>query len=162
MSKKRDAAYFRARLKKDFPTYFADLKAGKYKNVSQASVAAGLIRPSNRIDALKRDWKGATGAQRKKFLDWVTLTRTGLKPRTPVAPRSDIADSSGILIPSVAAFLRKWLKTYNTTPGRIMLAMGYRNYDPRLAEALNRPRPLPADVMRDLTSWLRAQACPGV
>jgi hypothetical protein len=36
MTKKRDSAYYEARLKRDFPKMFADLRTGKFKSVRQA------------------------------------------------------------------------------------------------------------------------------
>jgi len=86
MTKKRDSAYYKQRLKRDFPPIFADLRAGKFKSVRQAAAFAGLIRLPTRVDALKRAWKRATPAQRRGFLTWVRTSGIGLKKVTGVKP----------------------------------------------------------------------------
>ena len=115
-----------------------------------------------RFDALKREWKRAPEAQRKKFFDWLRTTRTGLPPLPPRAPKPAIADSTGILTPPVVAFLKNWIEIYKTNPGRIMKVMGYPAYDTRLAQSLERREALPADIIGGLTLWLKSQAYPGV
>jgi hypothetical protein len=160
MSKKRASAYLEGRLKRDFPKEFADLRAKKFKNVSQAAVAAGLIRLPTRFDALKREWKGGSDSQRRQFINWLKSTRFGLAPLSPPAPTPAIADSTGVLLVPVVAFLKNWIDCYNTTPGRIMKVMGFPNYDTRLSQALSRRVGLPADILGALTVWLRSQGYP--
>jgi hypothetical protein len=80
MTGKRGAAYYRARLRRDHPTIFADLSSGKFVSVREAAAAAGLIHLPSRLDALKREWRGASGAQHVEFLKWLkagALKRVG-------------------------------------------------------------------------------------
>src|SRR6187397_1137868 len=105
MSKKRDAAYFKARLKRDFPEIFAALDAGKIKTVRQAAAKAGLIHLPTTVDDLKRGWKKATPAQRAVFVAWTKTTGIGLK--TAIKP--PIVDAGRYLRPDVIVVIRKWL-----------------------------------------------------
>ncbi|SDR49890.1 hypothetical protein SAMN05519103_04013 [Rhizobiales bacterium GAS113] len=94
--KKRDSAYFRGRLKRDRPKIYADLVAGHYKSVRQASAAAGLIKLPSRIDALKREWTGATWAERRAFFRWAKSKMSGLKGKATApasAPKPPMADA---------------------------------------------------------------------
>src|SRR4051794_10666005 len=99
--KKRDAAYYRSRLKKKFPKVYADLLAGRIKSVRQAAAVAGLIHLPDRLTAMKRDWKRASPQQRADFLKWVKASGIGLKTRSPIM----IADVSGILTHRTIAFI---------------------------------------------------------
>lgn len=38
----RDSAYYEQRLKNEFPLFYADLRAGKHKTITEAAIAAGL------------------------------------------------------------------------------------------------------------------------
>jgi hypothetical protein len=153
MMKKRDAAYYRQRIEKEFPPIYADLRAGRIKSVRQAAAKAGLIHLPGRLDALKRDWAKATPVERSDFLNWIKSSRTGLKKR----PVSIIADPSGKLTPRAIAFIRDWTKTNRATPGQIMKQLGYKNYDYRLAQSLKGRVGLPADVLAALGPWLVKQ-----
>jgi hypothetical protein len=160
MTKKRDSAYYEARLKRDFPPIFSDLRAGKIKSVRQAAAKAGLIHLPTRFDALKREWKRGTDPQRRKFINWLKATRFGLAPLPPPAPTPAIADSTGVLLLPVVAFLKNWIDCYNTTPGRIMKVMGFPNYDTRFSQSLSRRVGLPADILSALAVWLKSQGYP--
>jgi len=79
MKKKRDAAYLKKRLAKEHPTILADLDAGRIKSISAASAKAGLIHLPTRLQALKREWKGASDAQRFEFIKWLSSVRLKLE-----------------------------------------------------------------------------------
>lgn len=146
--KKRDAAYYKGRLKREFPTIFADLSAGRIKTVRQAAAQAGLIHLPTRADALIREWKKATPAERERFRDWLSKSRVGL------TKARQATDASGILKPTAVSYIEGWLRTNGRTPGQIMKELGFSNYDYRLAQSLNRKIPLPADVRSRLQPWL--------
>src|SRR5262245_3658058 len=112
MTKKRDARYYKARLAKEHPAIFAEIRPGGL-SVRQANAKAGLIHLPTRLDALKRDWKRASEAQQVEFVRWL---KTGIAKR--VARR--IVDAERRLQPDVARFLANWVKTNNSKPGRIM------------------------------------------
>lgn len=85
---KRDSDYFLQRMMgdKDKRAVYADYKAGAYKSVRSAAIAAGLIKEPTKLDALKRAWKKATPAERDDFLKWAN----------PSAPSSGaVVDTAG-------------------------------------------------------------------
>jgi hypothetical protein len=155
MSKKRDSAYLEGRLKRDFPREFADLRAKKFKNVSQAAAAAGLIRLPTRFDALKREWKGATPVQRAAFLTWVRATRIGLTSATRIKP--PIVDAGRYLKPDVITVIRKWLAANHAKISDIVKGMGLSTLDGSLALALKGHYRLRKDAIVKLESWLKLQ-----
>lgn len=82
MAKKqvRDNAYYEERLQHEHPSFYADLKAGKYRTVSEAALAAGLKQVRTRLHEMKNSWSKATAAEQVEFLRYlvgcgVTLTR---------------------------------------------------------------------------------------
>lgn len=75
MPGKRDNAYWLGRLKAEHPAIYAKFKAGKIASVRQACAEAELIHLPNRVDALKREWKGATHSQQVAIL-WCDAAAT--------------------------------------------------------------------------------------
>lgn len=150
MSKKRDAAYYEGRLKREFPAIYADLRSGKLKSVRQAAAKAGLIHLPDRLTAMKRDWKLSSPHQRSEFLKWVRSSGIGVRSRSA----GSIAYANGRLTPRVIAFLNDWIRKEHVTPGKIMKQMGYSNFDYRLAQSLKGKVGLPSDVLAALRQWL--------
>lgn len=68
-TKKRDAAYWRGRLDREFPDLAAKLDAGEIASVRAAAIEAGLIRDPTPYHELRRAWRKATKADRKAFLE---------------------------------------------------------------------------------------------
>lgn len=60
----RDNVYDEDRLKRDHPTIYADLKAGKYRTVTDAALVAGLKTKRTRLDEMKNAWGKASNADR--------------------------------------------------------------------------------------------------
>jgi hypothetical protein len=65
------AAYLSARIARDRPDVLARMKAGEFKSVRAAAVAAGIVRAKTPLDALHAAWRKATAAQRRQFLEAV-------------------------------------------------------------------------------------------
>jgi hypothetical protein len=151
MAGKRDSRYFEQRLKRDFPKVYANWRAGRHASVRAAAVHAGLIKPPTRFDALKREWKAASPAERKQFADWL---RSGGARASSSAKVPTITDARRILLPRVLAFLNDWTRRHKKRPGQIMKQMGFSNFDARLGEAINSRRPLAEEVVMKLRSWL--------
>ena len=150
MTGKRGAAYYRARLRRDRPTIFADLSSGKFVSVREAAAAAGLIHLPSRLDALKREWRGASGAQHVEFLKWLkagALKRVG-RP---------IADADGRLRSDVRAFLSHWVESHRSKPGRIMKEIGFSGFDYTLSWAISDGHALRPAVIPKLSDWLTKQ-----
>jgi hypothetical protein len=153
MPKKRDSAYFMARLKREFPTVFADLRAGKIKSVRQAAVKAGLIKMPSRLDALKREWKRAAPSQKDLFLRWIKTTRIGLKSATKIKP--PIVDAERRLRPDVRIALQNWLSTNHSKVADITTEMGFPSLDPSLSLAIRRSYKIRPDMIAKLEHWLK-------
>jgi hypothetical protein len=149
MTKKRNSAYFEARLKRDFPPIFSDLRAGKFKSVRQAAAFAGLIHLPTRLDALKREWKGATTAEKNEFAAW-TKGRKAVSA-TPLMP---IIDAAGHLKPAVIRFISTWVRDKRIKPGRIMKEIGFSNFDYTLSHALRLGAPIRSEAVPRLEGWL--------
>jgi|SRR5665213_1579071 len=107
-------------------------------------------RIPTRVDALKREWNGASETQRDEFRDWL---KTGALKR---AARS-IADSDGRLRPNVRAFLSHWVTSNRSKPGRIMRDIGFSVFDYTLASALSGKTTLRPAVILKLGDWLKKQ-----
>ncbi|WP_152619649.1 hypothetical protein [Paramagnetospirillum magnetotacticum] len=105
--KKRDAAYWRGRLERDQPSFYADLIAGTYTSVRAACAAAGLIQLPNRLDALKREWRKADAVERDGFRVFLEaefgMTIVPLPPPTTSAPSHSSGGRSVAPPPSPAS-----------------------------------------------------------
>lgn len=80
---KRDNAYYEERLKNEFPTIYADLKAGRHRNVAEAAIAAGLKKPRTRLNKLKNAFDKASKAEQADFLSWLQAGICGRSYRWP-------------------------------------------------------------------------------
>ena len=101
-SSKRANAYWLKRLKTEHPSVYEDYKAGKFKSVRAARIAAGLFEIPDHLDGLKRHWKRATDAERHEFIAWIPT----YAPYVPVS-----VDGDGLLtkasIKTIEAFMHK-------------------------------------------------------
>lgn len=150
MKKKRDSEYFAKRLAKDYPAIFAEVRPRGPLSIRAASVKAGLIHLPTRVDALKREWKRATEAQRVEFLHWL---RAAAVKRVAMP----IADAGGRLRPEVRAFLSHWVRSNRSKPGRIMRDIGFSRSDYTLSAAISRGDPMRAEVIPKLSVWLTSR-----
>lgn len=149
MVKKRDANYFEKRLRLEFPVIYAEYRDGKLKSVREAAIKARLVKNPTRVDALKREWKGASLSERREFVVWIkaAIARPSAKTRVPIVA------ATGRLAPSVASFLSGWLKIHKVRPGHIMKQMGFSNFDYRLGAAIA-GKPISNEIVPALASWL--------
>ncbi|MGD0420311.1 MAG: hypothetical protein ABSA68_12155 [Xanthobacteraceae bacterium] len=147
--KKRDSAYYRKRLAKDHPLIYAEVVAGRL-SVRAASAKADLIHLPTRVDALKREWKRASEAQRDEFQEWV---KTGTSKGRP----KPIADADGRLRTDVRAFLSHWITSHKSRPGRILEEIGFSVHDYTLSWAISDGHGLRPDVIPKLSAWLIAR-----
>jgi hypothetical protein len=154
MAGKRDSKYFKRRLERDYPKAYSRLLAGRYPSVRAAAIDVGLIKRPTRFDALKREWSAATIAEKRQFTAWLRAeTAKSVAARRP----PDITDAKGALRADVVDFLKDWTKRQRLRPGQIMKQLGFSNFDARLAEAMNAPRPLATEVVDRLKPWLATQ-----
>lgn len=71
MAWKRDSAYWRARIEREFPEIFKRLEKKEIPSVRAAAIAAGLIRERTALMDLHRAWNKASPAERRDFLKQV-------------------------------------------------------------------------------------------
>jgi len=71
MAWKRDSAYWTKRLQDERPEVWARVEGGEIASVRAGCIEAGFIRQPTALMALRREWKKATAAERKTFLDEV-------------------------------------------------------------------------------------------
>lgn len=116
---------------------------GEFSSVRAACAGAGLIHLPTRLDALKREWAGASGAERETFLDW--LKGAGGSASTISAPSSVplvLVGSDGLLLSQVVERIqavmarRGFFGPGRSNTGPIMAAMGLKPLDGRLGTAL--------------------------
>jgi len=67
----KDNAYYEERLQREHPSIYVDLKAGKYRTVSEAATAAGLKQVRTRLHEMKNSWLKATTAEQMEFLRYL-------------------------------------------------------------------------------------------
>ncbi len=68
MAWKRDSAYWRTRIEREFPEIFGRLEKKEIPSVRAAAIEAGLIRERTALMDLRRAWKKASPAERRDFL----------------------------------------------------------------------------------------------
>jgi hypothetical protein len=95
-TKKRDSAYWLGRLLRERPDLHADAAAGRVP-VRQACMAAGWVKPDDRLMALKRDWRRASASERDEFLRH--LLDEGFLAGMPVPGRSVAVAASTTALP---------------------------------------------------------------
>ncbi len=147
---KRDAAYYRERLRREFPEVFEDLEKGVYRSVHAAALAAGLIRKRTRLTELKNAWSKATAAERKEFEDWV---RAGTTAPKSTAPRSSV-DAEGRLLPWSKKRLDEIEAHRRLKPGEIMKELGFAALNPSLQSARWHNTKITKDLTSALDDWL--------
>jgi len=156
---KRDSAYYEDRLKREYLAIHADLKAGKYRTVADAAIAAGLKKPRTRLQELKNAWLKASAPEQGNFLLWLTGTGVGLS----TMPSSSASLSFTVAIDrrlSPAAILRinEIIARRHLKPGDVMAEMGYPKLNTSVSTALRQGWKLKSDVITALEKWLIANS----
>ncbi|KAB2759539.1 hypothetical protein F9L00_16840 [Brucella anthropi] len=157
MAKKtvRDNVYFEDRLKRDHPTIYADLKAGKYRTVTDAALAAGLKTKRTRLHELKNAWEKASRAEQREFLNWLREDIKSSPPVVPSGPSTPIAIERK-LIPDAAARIRDIMSRRALTMGDVMAEIGFLRLDASVGMALHRGTKLQPEMIAALEKWLDA------
>jgi len=157
MSKKtvRDNDYYEERLKRDHPTIFADLKAGKYSTVTEALLAAGLKTKRTRLHEMKNAWGKASRDEQREFLSWL---HADIKTKLPVTPSSSsipIAHDRK-LVPDAIARVKDIMSKRRLKLGNVMDEMGFIRLDASLGMALRQKTRLRPEMIAALEKWLAA------
>lgn len=162
---KRDNEYYLKRLKNEHPSIYADYQAGKFKNVSQALVAAGLRTPKSGLKALESAWKNATPAERDAFKVMIGCT-AGQAPPAKASPGGAVTSSATAapavrgrqgLPPALATDVRAIMARRGLKIGDVMREMGRNPLDTSLGMALSRDTSLSDDLLDDLRAWVKWQ-----
>ncbi|WP_248126522.1 hypothetical protein [Brucella pituitosa] len=160
MTKKtvRDNVYYENRLKRDHPTIYADLKAGKYRTVTDAALVAGLKTKRTRLHEMKNAWEKASHAEQREFLKWLSASRYVVHPvsaaPTPLAPIA----VNRCLVPLAVARIDEIISKRHITLGEVMAEMGFSPLNASLGMALARGTRLQPDVIVALEKWLADNA----
>jgi len=157
MSKKtvRDAAYYEDRLKRDHPTIYADLKAGKYGTVTDAALAAGLKTKRTRLHEMKNAWGKASRDEQREFLRWL---HADIKAKLPVSPSSSsipIAHDRKLLLDAIAR-VKDIMSKRRLRYGSVLDEMGFIRLDTSLRMALRQKTRLRPEMIEALEKWLAA------
>lgn len=157
MAKKpaRNAAYYENRLKRDPPAIYADLKAGKYRTVADAAIAAGLRNRRTRLHELKNAWSKASPVEQREFLSWLLASKTISSPAT--ASFAPIAVDHS-LVPLAVARIEEIISKRHLMLGEVMVEMGFSPLNASLGMALARGTRLQPSVIAALEKWLAANA----
>lgn len=161
MAKKqvRDSSYYEERLKRDHPSVYTDLKAGKYKTVAEAATAAGLKRPRTRTHELKNAWSKASASEQNDFLSWLATLGVKLSPGTMHPP--GLAFNVAIkrkLTPAATRRVSEIMKKRHLQSGDLMAEMGYSKLNTSVSMGIARGWKLQSDVILALEKWLIANA----
>lgn len=161
MAKKqvRDSAYYEERLKREYPAIHANLKAGKYRTVADAAIAAGLKKPRTRLQELKNAWLKASAPEQGDFLLW--LTGTGVSLSSAPSPSSSLPFSVAIdrrLTPAAILRINEIIAKRHLQPGHAMAEMSYPKLNTSVSMAIRRGWKLKPDVITALEKWLTANA----
>lgn len=166
----RSNKYYLERLRKEHPTVFADYKAGKYRNPSEAFVAAGLRKKRSPLDALRSAWDKTTPAQRAAFKAEIGCTSVvGPSPPTvvqrvrigsaakrlpPVSGTSAI-HVKGYLTPDAIERIKDVIARRRIRTGAVMREIGQKPLNPSLGMAMNQGHRIndPA-ILEQLATWL--------
>ena len=155
----RDSAYYEERLKRDHPTIYGDLKAGKYGTVADAAIAAGLKKPRTRLQELKNAWMKANAREQRDFLQWLAARGVVLSPAASGASSTSTSIAVDRRL-TVAASLRieEIMSKRRLKVGEVMSEMGYSHLNASVGMALARGTRLKGDVIKALEVWLTANA----
>lgn len=156
MAKKpaRNAAYYENRLKRDHPAIYADLKAGKYRTVTDAAIAAGLRNRRTRLHELKNAWSKASPVEQHEFLSWLRASKTISSPAATASFAPIAVDRC--LVPLAMARVDEIMSKRHLKLGDVMAEMGFSRRDASLGMALARGTRLQPDVIVALEKWLTA------
>jgi hypothetical protein len=161
---KRGRADYKKRLKKEFPEFHDDLRAGKYASVADAAIAAGIKKRRDRLDDLKAAWTKASRGEQDDFLTWLggiampqpQSPGKAAVPSSPsfVGPRASAIAAGRYLLPHAAARVENIMIRRKMKPADIMAEMGFDRRDTTLARALIHGSSLRLAVIAALETWL--------
>ncbi|MBB4122966.1 hypothetical protein [Martelella radicis] len=163
MAKKqvRNGAYYEERLKREFPAIYSDFKAGKYRTVTEASVAAGIKQTRTRLHELKNAWTKASGVEKREFLNWLIAEGALVARAAPtkkVPGSRTLATSDRHLTAEAIKRIKEIMAKRHLKMGDVMFEMGFSKLNASLGMALQRNTQLQPDLLAKLEKWLVANS----
>lgn len=159
MTKKqaRDNAYYEERLRRDHPSIYDDLKAGRHRTVTDAAVAAGLKKVRTRLLELKNAWAKANAAEQTDFLKWL-MASGAMSPTSTTSTGITGIAIDGRLTPVAGRRIELIMSKRHLAMGDLMVELGYPMLNGSVGMALARGTRLQSDVILALQKWLAANA----
>jgi hypothetical protein len=162
LATRRDNGYFLERLKSEHPVHYADLVAGRYKNASQAFIAAGLRKARSTLDRLHAAWNVASPAERDSFLISIgvlaPLASPSSSPAMPGAAAGVIARNKTHLPSALAGQITGIIARRKLKMGIVMKELGRSQLDASLGMALARGTLIQTDLLADLEAWVKTNS----
>lgn len=157
MAKKqaRDNAYYEERLRRDHPSIYADLKAGRHRTVADAAIAAGLKKVRTRLLELKNAWAKADATEQADFLKWLMASGALSTTSTTSTGTTRIAIDQR-LTPEASRRIELIMSKRRLAMGDLMIELGYPSLNASVGRALARGTRLQSDVILALQKWLAA------
>lgn len=154
----RDNAYYEARLQRDFPAIYADLQAGKYKTITEATIAAGLKKSRTRLHELKNAFDKPSKSEQTAFLGWLTAQGYSISASSASGITSSTIATDGRLVPAAKNRIEQIIVRRHLKIGDVMAEMGFPKLNASLGRALHRGDRLQPDVITALAGWMTANA----
>lgn len=154
----RDAAYYESLLKRKYPEFYTELKAGKYRTVTDAVIAAGIKKTRTRLQEMKNAWSKSSPSEKHDFLNWLRADiKSKLPPPVALMPSLPITIDRK-LIPIAAARIREIINKRHLKMGDVMDEMGFLRLNASLGMALFRGTRLQPELISQLEIWLATNA----
>ncbi|WP_312806590.1 hypothetical protein [Agrobacterium cavarae] len=153
---KRDNAYYEERLKNEFPLVYADLKAGKHRTITEASVVAGIKTGRTRLHELKNAWQKASAQERLEFLGWLKTT-SGTSLHSSPQP---VFTKDNYLEPWAKKRIGDIMQSRGITARSIRDQIGIPAKDTSLESAFRGSRILKRSTRDKIEQWLLSQPPP--
>jgi hypothetical protein len=150
----RDSEYFLQRLKRDKPSFHADLLAGKYKTITEAAKAAKLMSTRTRLQELKNAFEKATPTEQAEFRLFIGCTPAVTPSLLPASPFAGPVTIGRRLTPQATARIQDIMTRRHLKIGQVMTELGRNSRDASLGGALGRGTRLQPDMIIDLGGWL--------
>lgn len=163
---KRDNDYYLDRLRSDHPAIYADLRTGKFKNPSEAFLAAGLRKRKSPLDQLRSAWSKASSAEQSAFKGEIgcTASRTTVAPSGLTVSHASAPGNARLpagkvhLPPTLEAEVRRIIAHRRLKNGDVMREMGLNARDASLGMALQRGTLVQDELIVALETWVAAHA----
>jgi hypothetical protein len=165
---KRNNEYYLERLHSEHPVVYSDFQSGRFKNLSEALIKAGIREKRTGFDTLKSVWKKAGTAERdafKAFIGCTVPTVASATVATSVAVKSaghtaTATSGKGHLPPALKDAVNEIMKRRCLKSGQVMREIGRNPWDGSLGTALHRGTKIQDSMIADLEVWATKNKAP--